>query len=46
MISSFTRKNLLRGLAIICCVGMLASCSMLRLGYGQLDTYAAWKANQ
>jgi hypothetical protein len=46
MISSFTRKNLLRGLAIVCCVGMLASCSMLRLGYGQLDTYAAWKANE
>ena len=46
MISSFPRKNLLRLLAIVCCVGMLASCSMLRLGYGQLDTFAAWKANE
>ncbi len=46
MISSFPRKNLLRLLAIVCCAGVLASCSMLRLGYGQLDTFAAWKANQ
>jgi hypothetical protein len=46
MISSFPRKNLPRLLAIVCCVGMLASCSMLRLGYGQFDTFAAWKANE
>jgi hypothetical protein len=40
------RKNPLWLFALICCAGMLASCSMLRLGYGHLDTVAAWKANE
>ena len=28
------------------CLAVLAGCSMMRLGYGHLDTYAAWKANE
>lgn len=37
---------MVRLLAIACCVGLLAGCSMLRLGYSQLDTIAAWRANE
>jgi len=33
-------------LVIACCAGLLASCTMMRLGYGQLDTFAAWRANE
>lgn len=33
-------------IAVACCLGMLAGCSMIRVGYGHLDTYAAWKANE
>jgi hypothetical protein len=38
-------QRLLRLLAIACGLGMLASCSMIRVGYGQLDTIVAWRAN-
>ncbi len=34
-----------RALALALCLAMLGGCSMLRLGYGQLDTFAAWTAN-
>ncbi|MGQ0750321.1 MAG: DUF6279 family lipoprotein [Betaproteobacteria bacterium] len=27
-------------------MALLAGCSMIRVGYGHLDTYAAWKANE
>jgi hypothetical protein len=27
-------------------IALIAGCSMMRLGYGHLDAYAAWKANQ
>lgn len=37
---------LVRLLVIVCCVGLLAGCSMVRLGYGQLDAIAAWRANE
>ncbi|MBI4204808.1 MAG: hypothetical protein HY527_07260 [Betaproteobacteria bacterium] len=40
------RQIMVRLLAIACCVGLLAGCSMLRLGYSQLDTIAAWRANE
>lgn len=33
-------------LAAACCLLLLAGCSMIRVGYGHLDTYAAWKANE
>jgi len=32
--------------ALILCLALLSGCSMMRLGYGHLDTYAAWKASQ
>jgi hypothetical protein len=35
-----------RLIAVACCLGLLAGCSMIRVGYGHLDTYAAWKANE
>jgi hypothetical protein len=35
-----------RLIAAACCFGLLAGCSMIRVGYGHLDTYAAWKANE
>ncbi|HEX6007902.1 MAG TPA: DUF6279 family lipoprotein [Burkholderiales bacterium] len=41
-----TFQILLRLSALACCLGVLASCSMIRLGYGHLDTYAAWKAHE
>jgi hypothetical protein len=40
------RRILVRLVAIASCIGMLASCSMMRLGYGHLDTFAAWRANE
>lgn len=39
-------RTLVRIIAIACCVGVLAGCSMVRLGYGKLDTIAAWRANE
>ncbi|HET9663088.1 MAG TPA: DUF6279 family lipoprotein [Burkholderiales bacterium] len=33
-------------IAVACCLGMLAGCNLIRVGYGHLDTYAAWKANE
>lgn len=35
-----------RLIALGCCLALLAGCSMIRVGYGHLDTYAAWKANE
>lgn len=40
------RQFALRLLTIACCVSLLGSCSMVRLGYSQLDTIAAWRANK
>lgn len=40
------RQVLLRLVAVASCIGLFASCSMIRLGYGQLDTFAAWRANE
>lgn len=37
---------LLRFGVLACALALLAGCSMIRLGYGVLDTYAAWKANE
>jgi len=34
-----------RALALLLCVAALAGCSLLRLGYGQLDHIAAWMAD-
>lgn len=39
------RARLLRVAAGALCLALAAGCTMLRLGYGQLDTIAAWNAN-
>jgi hypothetical protein len=39
------RQILVRLVAIASCIGMLASCTMMRLGYGHLDSFAAWRAD-
>jgi hypothetical protein len=36
----------LRLLLLILCLAALGGCSLLRIGYGQLDTYAAWTADR
>jgi hypothetical protein len=35
-----------RALAAIACAVALAGCSMVRIGYSQLDTFAAWTADE
>lgn len=35
-----------RVLLLTLCLYVLAGCSMLRLGYGQLDTYASWTVDE
>ena len=37
--------RLARLLALFLCIGLTGGCSLLRLGYGQLDTIAAWMAD-
>lgn len=39
------RCAFVRALLLVQCLAMLGGCTMLRLGYGQLDTFAAWTAN-
>jgi hypothetical protein len=39
-------RPIFRFLALAAAIALLAGCSMMRLGYGHLDAYAAWKANQ
>lgn len=34
-----------RILVVVLCLAAFSGCSMLRLGYGQLDNFAAWTAN-
>ncbi len=43
--ASMIRRALIRTLALALCLTTLGGCTMLRLGYGQLDTFAAWTAN-
>lgn len=43
--SWFTSRALARGLLLALCAAALGGCSLLRLGYGQLDHYAAWQAD-
>lgn len=40
------RARLARALLALICLGVLGGCSLLRVGYGQLDTYAAWTADR
>lgn len=35
-----------RAITLACCLAMLAGCTMIGVGYGHLDTYAAWKADE
>jgi hypothetical protein len=38
----------LKGLRLLCCMLallLIAGCSMVRVGYGQLDTLASWMAH-
>lgn len=39
------QHSLLRLVALAAAIAVLAGCSLIRLGYGHLDAYAAWKAN-
>ncbi|HKU72192.1 MAG TPA: DUF6279 family lipoprotein [Burkholderiales bacterium] len=39
------RAALLRAVTVVLCLAFVAGCTMIRLGYGQLDTVASWKAN-
>ena len=38
--------KLARVFTLVLCLAALGGCSLLRLGYGQLDTYAAWTADE
>lgn len=38
--------GLTRALLSALCLAVLGGCSLLRVGYGQLDTYAAWTADR
>lgn len=46
MTGYFVPGVVVRLLVLACCAGVLAGCSMMRVGYGQLDTIAAWRANE
>lgn len=46
MIVTMMRRAVERILILAACLVVLSGCSMLRLGYGQLDTYAAWTADE
>src|SRR6478752_1212418 len=40
------RAATLRTVIVVLCLAFAAGCTMIRLGYGQLDTVASWKANE
>jgi hypothetical protein len=40
------KRALARILLVALCVAALGGCSLLRVGYGQFDTYAAWTADR
>src|SRR5688572_17900422 len=36
----------LKWIALACSLVVLTGCTMIRVGYGHLDSYAAWKADE
>jgi hypothetical protein len=41
-----TPVRILRSIALLLALTLCGGCTMLRIGYGQLDTMAAWKADE
>ena len=39
------RAALLRAASAVLCLALAAGCTLIRLGYGQIDTIASWNAN-